>query len=328
MGQQRQHQQNMTATLQLLRNEGHVIGSYKCIGSCHQQLNSDGVCLTNCKHCICKKDFKLLIDNVIGSKALLKCPECIEEINPIDIQRHGTYYQYSVITQLQLDMVQKSFGTNAKCVSCGNYNDLMDGLIQYVCMYCGIDNCLQCKGSHSSNQSCDQFKNENNHSFRKQWKTNVYAADDGAVLIDVIKNSNEWNGIVKHMKYPPEKVLKISRVQHKSLWAKYSSYSSSLGGALKEVKVWHGTRKTNPSLIYSNGFLKEKSRVGGCLWYAVNSSYSMNGFQHPIGNGQSQLFLCLVAGGKDNDVKYIRNNKILNVYKNEATYPAYLITYK
>ena len=229
---------------------------------------------------------------------------------------------------MQLDQVQQSLGTNARCVSCGANNDIMDGLVQYVCMFCGIDNCLQCKSSHSSSVSCQQHRYGNNHPFRKLWTFNHGDNDDGAKLQDVIKNSAEWKSIVQHMKYPEGKVLKIERIEHKLLWKNYSNYSSSLGGTLKEVRVWHGTRRTDPALIYRNGFDKSKSRVGGCLWYAVNSSYSMNGFQHPCENGKYQLFLCFVAGGNKKDVKYIRNNKILNVYKNEATYPAYLITYQ
>ena len=55
-------------------NEGHVIGPYQCMGKCKLNRDSDGVCLTNCKHCICKQDFKQLIDDVIQSKSILKCP--------------------------------------------------------------------------------------------------------------------------------------------------------------------------------------------------------------------------------------------------------------
>lgn len=229
---------------------------------------------------------------------------------------------------MQINAIQEQFG-NARCVNCGFNNDIMDGLIQYVCMQCYTDNCLQCQASHPTNQSCEEFKASQQHPFRATWQHN-HDLDprNNAILTDVIKNSTEWNAIVSHMKYQNDKVLQIQRIEHKKLWDKYIAYHASLRGMVQEVQVWHGTRKTDPSLIYNNGFLKEKSRVGGCLWYAVNSSYSMNGFQHKMRNGKSQLFLCLVAGGNNNDVKYIRNNKILNVYKNEATYPAYLITYR
>ena len=227
---------------------------------------------------------------------------------------------------MQIDQISEQFG-NAKCANCGYNNDIMDGLVQYVCMQCYTDNCLKCNGTHSVDQQCPSLKPR--HPFRAKWQHNhEMDPQNNAVLTEVNKNSSEWNAIVTHLKYPPEKVLNIKRIEHNQLWNKYITYCNSLGPLLQEVQVWHGTRKTDPSLIYNNGFLKEKSRVGGCLWYAVNSSYSMNGFQHVIGNGKSQLFLCLVAGGNTTHVKYIRNNKILNVYQNDATYPAYLITYK
>eukprot|EP00483_Globobulimina_turgida_P009588 UN09607 len=55
----------------------------------------------------------------------------------------------------------------------------------------------------------------------------------------------------------------------------------------------------------------------------------MGGFQHAKSNGQHQVFLAFVCcGNNQKDVKFIRQNKILNVYKDAATYPAYLLTYK
>lgn len=54
----------------------------------------------------------------------------------------------------------------------------------------------------------------------------------------------------------------------------------------------------------------------------------MGGFQHVMSNGKHQVFLAFVSCGNKSDVKFIRNDKILNVYKNAATYPAYLLTYK
>jgi len=370
--QQLQVEENTAATMQLLMNEGHMIGSYQCCGYCQQHRQSDGVCLTNCNHAICKTDFQRLMDNVIQSAATLKCPQCGADINPIDIQRHGRHNQYAVITQLQLDSVQQQFGgglgminyedyTTAKCLSCAQENDIMKGLQQFVCIFCQMDNCLKCNKAHRMEQSCEEYRrrtaNNNNasplqqpqnpfmmmmnqqqinngggrqHAFRSRW-THDHASDprhNQAVLTNVMKNSAEWTSIIQQMKYAPDKIVQIQRVENEQLWQKYSAYSAGLGGQLKEVEVWHGTRNTDPSMIYHTGFLKEKARVGGCLWFAVNSSYSMNGFQHPIQNGQFQLFLCLVAGGNPQHVKYIRSNKILNVYKNEAAYPAYLITYR
>ena len=122
---------------------------------------------------------------------------------------------------MQLDMVQNSFDTNAKCTSCGKNNDIMDGLKQYICMYCGADNCLECNQSHPSNISCQQLRFGSNHPFRKSWTHNHNInGSDGAVLKDVTKKSAEWNSIVQHLKYPQQKVLHISRIEHILLWKK------------------------------------------------------------------------------------------------------------
>eukprot|EP00483_Globobulimina_turgida_P001866 UN01868 len=159
---QQQQEENMAQTLQLLMSEGYVIGEYKCCGGCKTVKNDgEGIYLTNCKHIICKNDFIQILDVMLQNrrqKLILKCPSanCSKEINTIDIERHGTLYQNSIITQMRLDMIQYNFDA-AVCLTCGEKNDILDGLIQYVCMYCGSDNCLQCKAIHSNDMPCDEF---------------------------------------------------------------------------------------------------------------------------------------------------------------------------
>ena len=60
--------------------------------------------------------------------------------------------------------------------------------------------------------------------------------------------------------------------------------------------------------------------------FAQNNNYSCGGYQwrDPAPPGLSCVFLCLIALGHPDDVK-IRSPGILNVFKNEATYPAYLV---
>ena len=74
---EREETENLSSTMQLLMNEGYTVGPYKCVGFCGQNKQNQGVCLSNCKHCICQNDFKQLISNVINSKSLLQCPQCI-----------------------------------------------------------------------------------------------------------------------------------------------------------------------------------------------------------------------------------------------------------
>ena len=151
---------------------------------------------------------------------------------------------------------------------------------------------------------------------------------------DVPYNCNEWNKIILHIRDPHKrKVERIERIQHAKLWRSYWSYCNSLkskrGYNVKEGGFWHGTRTCKPHKIWKEkGFDKNHARIGGCLWYATENTYSMGGFQHVRSDGKHQVFLAFVATGNRSDCKFIRNDKILNVYKNEATYPAYLLSYK
>ena len=328
IAERRDQENGLSLTMQLLMSEGHVLGPYRCVGACGQPRESQGILLSNCKHCVCTAWFGQLMQSAVAAEGVVRCPRCAEGINPIDIQRHGSEDQYAMITQLQLKKVQlAALEAQVTCTQCARGSEIANGLTVWICGWCGSDNCLVCKRAHPETQSCEQ--GQLGHPFRRLWQHD-FAADavDGAVLKDVDQDTDEYAEVVGQLECAAEQVVGVQRVEHGRLWERYVAYATGLGGALQEVRVWHGTRKTAPELIYTNGFLKEKSRGGGCLWFAVRSSYSMRGFQHPVGNGHNQLFLCLVAGGNAQDVKYIRKNRILNVYKDEATYPAYLITYK
>ena len=265
-----------------------------------------------------------------------------------------------MITNDQLDRLQKKLKNLVPCLHCQAEND-PNGILQgndnnnnnnnnnnavkvtnFQCFQCGEHNCLNCNSLHNSERiSCASFALASNHYFYRAWCDDEKKNDNNnnndknvvCTLNPIVKDGQEWQDIVKDIKksqagWQANKIEKIERVHNKGLFEKYIQYCGTVGKALKEVRVFHGTRGTDPKLIYNGGFDKKFSRVGGCLWYAINSSYSMGGYQYQLGNGKVCLFLCLVAGGNTNDVKYIRNDLILNVYKNEATYPAYLITYQ
>eukprot|EP01084_Bolivina_argentea_P062767 114751_1 len=169
---------------------------------------------------------------------------------------------------------------------------------------------------------------ESKQSFRKRWEHD-HKLDPrrGAVLMKVKPNSEEWMDVVTRMKCSSDRVVIINRIENPKVWNKYVKYTQSIG-KWKEVQVWHGTRRTDPALICNDGFMKEFARVGECLWYAVDASYCMDKFQYSIGDSIAQVILSLVGGSDYGDIRYIRNNKVLCVYENAATYPAYLITYK
>jgi len=148
----------------------------------------------------------------------------------------------------------------------------------------------------------------------------------------VKKNSREWRFVLSNV-MDGRTILKIERLQNRKLWKNYEKYSRKLTEKRKlsirdEKWVWHGTRQTSTDSVWKgNGFDMAYARVGGCIWFAQQNSYSMGGyqFQNPL-TGMAEVFLAVVQCGDGNDVKIIRGN-ILNVYANAATYPAYKVSF-
>jgi hypothetical protein len=150
-------------------------------------------------------------------------------------------------------------------------------------------------------------------------------------LFPVAEGSAEWNLCRSKLSVGANpRFLTIQRVQNPALWQAYATYAetkSRAGIAVADEYFWHGTRGNHPREIYTErGFDKGRANVGGCIWFARQSTYSMGGYQHPIGNNRFLIFLALVAMGDAAEVKTVRPD-ILNVFVNAATYPAYLIEY-
>ena len=134
----------------------------------------------------------------------------------------------------------------------------------------------------------------------------------------------------------------------------------SNGGVINAMELFHGTRNTDPSLIYkgAEGFDIRLSRSG--MWgqgnyFAAHASYS-HGYAYCLSNGCKQMFLVRVLtgdrvkmepngnlrraplknkqskfGGVDieyDSVTGLTNGcKVFVTYKNDKSYPLYLITY-
>ena len=119
--------------------------------------------------------------------------------------------------------------------------------------------------------------------------------------------------------------------------------------------LFHGTRQTQPSLIYSSeeGFNLNYANAG--MWgkanyFAYNISYS-NGYSSQLPTGQRQMFMASVIVGKEvvlqpdgnlrvppnqpgTNVPYdsVKGNTggsdVIMVYSNKKAYPSYIITYR
>merc|ERR1719291_78985 len=95
-------------------------------------------------------------------------------------------------------------------------------------------------------------------------------------------------------------VMRIDRLQNSRLYREYFKHFKRMilknKLLLSQMSVWHGTRATDPATIWKGGgFDVRYAKVGGCVWFAVQNSYSMGGYQFRKSNGENQVFLAFVA---------------------------------
>ena len=182
----------------------------------------------------------------------------------------------------------------------------------------------KCKGYDYFNTN--KYGKHNNMSFDiKKFKKSSMQK-----MYKVKKNSKEWKKVMNYMtdKYNFN-VIRIERLQNCHLFYKYYKNAIKMakkGMEINQVGAWHGSRNNHPDSIWKNiGFSVSYAKIGGCIWFAQQNNYSMSGYQYQNGS-ESQVFLGFISSGDYQTVKIIRTN-IYNVYKDENTYPAYLVTY-
>ena len=206
--------------------------------------------------------------------------------------------------------------------------------------------------------------NSDNLEYPADWDKSI----TGYKLINVQVGSKEWQRVVERIKQTVSHEIKsIERIQNPVLYEKYhfelSRYKKRFGEAKAEVlSLFHGTRETDPSLIYfgETGFdscFANSGMWGRGNYFAVNAYYSFNGYCYPSPQGK-QLMLAEVLVGiyeprsRDNSIRrpsFLPDNlqsgqtsseryasikgrtegsDVFIVYDNGRAYPTYLITFK
>eukprot|EP01083_Nonionella_stella_P017251 48225_1 len=222
----------------------------------------------------------------------------------------------------------------------------------FKCLKCKAKNCIDCNVIHKAIKDkkirklkCSEYQFLYQNKFLHRWDKLDMKSSCNVMkqlkrnskmkkLYKVKRNSTEWKEVISHMQTVNQfHVTRIDRVQNSRLYREYYKHCKRMilkrEISVNEMSVWHGTRTTDPSMVWKNsGFDVRFANVGGCIWFAVQNNYSMGGYQFRTQNGQNQVFLAYVAGGDYESVKFIRNGQILNVYKNQSMYPAYLLTYQ
>ncbi len=187
------------------------------------------------------------------------------------------------------------------------------------------------------------------------WEPQTYNVE----LKQVTSGSSEWKNVevLVHQTLPSAQITNLSRIQNLSLWEMYEfskrRMSEKNGGVVNERDLFHGTRETPPSAIYNSekGFdfrCGAKGLWGKGAYFAVNASYSVNGYAYTKEGGK-QIILALVLTGLsyssppnqelekppckptgDGDFDSVtgraKGSDIFVIYDHEKAYPAYVIT--
>ena len=187
-------------------------------------------------------------------------------------------------------------------------------------------------------------------------------------LKQVEKGTKEWclveSNVGETIQNP--QILKIERIQNIWLWERYAFCKERMleknNGNISEKQLFHGTRETPPDQVYGSEHGFDFRYGGNGMWgkgayFAVNASYSSNGYAHTLPDRSRQILLAFVLTGDSVEVSSGANSlskppakprgsgtlinelydsvngwtggtKIYVVYDHDKAYPAYLITFK
>lgn len=190
---------------------------------------------------------------------------------------------------------------------------------------------------------------------------------DDIQLFNVRSASSEWKSVEGLMKRSLEtvQIVRVQRIQNRQLWDKYALEMKHMeernSGSVGEMKLFHGTRDTNPRVIITSvrgidfrySRRDYKLRWGTGAYFAVNASYSHHYSYIDENTRKRHLLLVKVLTGKscsygnmtdhsltkppplsqgspvlyDTVNGYSNGSLVYVVYDHDRAYPAYLITY-
>ena len=192
--------------------------------------------------------------------------------------------------------------------------------------------------------------------------------DGSPLTLKVVRNtSEEFRKVLHQMQesIPSVRIINLQRIQNEWLWTKFSQHREMIRkknqGNLSELNLFHGTRNTDPSLIYSGeeGFdmrFCEQGMWGRGNYFAANALYS-HAYSHRTHDGMSKMFLACVVVGEtymcqpDSSLKmppvktslsssmfkderydsvsgFTKGSQVYIIYDNLKAYPLYLVTYR
>ena len=186
-------------------------------------------------------------------------------------------------------------------------------------------------------------------------------------LVELSKTSNEYKTIQEEISktIPKPEIVKIERIQNEWLWRSYLEKRKLMTDKglieVNEKNLFHGTNQTDPEYIYDGVIGFDMRHCSGGMWgfgiyFAVNASYSKNGYSYRNNDGTSSILYCRVALGDEiellpdknyrfppekpfkstktftveryDSIKgYTNESDIYIIYENSRAYPDYKITF-
>ncbi|XP_078600810.1 protein mono-ADP-ribosyltransferase PARP14-like [Branchiostoma floridae x Branchiostoma japonicum] len=123
-------------------------------------------------------------------------------------------------------------------------------------------------------------------------------------LVKLKSSSGEYKTVSG--KFGLGNIVSIERVQNPTLWSQYCAQKQKISlknpGKNIEQDLWHGSSADSCVKIYHNGFNRSYAGVHGVAigkgtYFAVQASYSAQGYASPDASGHKRLFLAKVLTG-------------------------------
>ncbi|KAK9968212.1 hypothetical protein ABG768_002547 [Culter alburnus] len=128
------------------------------------------------------------------------------------------------------------------------------------------------------------------------------------VLVKLTTGSKEYNEVEKEFRRTnlTSNIIEIERVQNSALWRNYMIKKEEMEDKNKhknnEKRLFHGTGPDNTDQINHNGFNRSFAGTHGAMYgngtyFAVDPSYSAQGYSKPDVNGHKRMYLARVLVG-------------------------------
>ncbi|ROL54451.1 Poly [ADP-ribose] polymerase 14 [Anabarilius grahami] len=180
-------------------------------------------------------------------------------------------------------------------------------------------------------------------------------------LVKLTAGSNEYNEVEKEFRRTnlTSNIIEIERVQNSALWRNFMIKKEEMEEKNKhknnEKRLFHGTGPDKTDQINHHGFNRSFAGTHGAMYgngtyFAVDPSYSAQGYSNPDANGHKRMYLARVLVGDFTQGKQglpvppakssksadlynsvtdnINNPSMFVIFHDVQAYPEYLITFQ